>query len=377
MSDAALDRFRLFLSRRATALGVSANTERELLVHEMGATINRHRLTGRDEGMNAFNTSQLAGLVVAQQAWSREQPFVTGLMLSALIDGEVDIFDAAKDEGLLPPVWTWVAWAQDYHGDESDLRQRIHGIAAIRERCGAVCLAVRTCPAAIGVHLLGEFCQPVLAKVYHRLLAMALTGPSAGAIATHELKRLTQHLEVLFAADTDATLAALVRASDVDHPEVLTAAYQDAAGDLTCTAIAGRHLERGRPGEALELVRNLRFLSSAYDQAVVVAALAAIETGKTEMAEFYCRAIADENVRLKITTRLAQSTGDTATELDSLTTLYQRQPHDAQVFVQLINTLLRIGQTALAQALCAEAQERFFGDVLVERLVRSVLTRPG
>ena len=86
MSDEALERFRGFLARRHGA----GSHERDVLLHEMGATINRHRLTGQDEGLHSLNTIQLANLVVGQPNWSRDQAFVTGLMLSSLIDGEFD-----------------------------------------------------------------------------------------------------------------------------------------------------------------------------------------------------------------------------------------------------------------------------------------------
>lgn len=371
MSDDALNRFRDFLASR----GITGAADRDLLLHEMGATINRHRLTGREEGMHAFNTTQLCELVLGQRAWSREQPFVTGLMLSALIDGDYDIFDAAKAEGLLPAAWAWVAWAVDFAGDESELRRLLGGIQAVRERCGAVCLAVRKNPDAIGALLLGDFCNDLMAKVYHRLLRVALSGSKASLVADHELVRLAGRLEVLFAEDTDATLATLVKASSLDHPELPLAAFKDAAGELALTAVAQRHLENGRPQDALALVRDLRFLSPAYDQAILIAALAALECKKFEMADFYSRNITNEDMRLKVVTRIAQATSDTNTELDALTRLYERNPQDAQIFVMLISLLMRIGQSALVSALCADAQERFHDDPLVNRLIRPILAK--
>lgn len=369
MNDQALERFRAFLSRRGSAVA-----DREILLHEMGATLNRHRLTGRDEGIHAFNTNQLCGLVIGQVKWSRDQPYVTGLMLSALIDGEHDIFAMAKNEGLLPVSWTWVSWAEGFSGDEADLRQRLQGIAQIRERCGAVSLATRANPKAIGVQLLGDFRSVSLATVYHQLLRAALTSAQAPTIAVSELACLAEHLEVLFAADTDATLASLVRASTLDHPDIMTRPFKEAAGDLTRAALAQRHLERGRAQEALSLVKDTRFLSPAYDQVILIAALAALECGKFESAEFYCRSIPDDDMRLKIVTRIAQATGDVSAEVDALSRLYERNPQDVQVFVMLINLLMRIGQTALAQALCAEAQERFLDDPIVDRFIRPILT---
>jgi tetratricopeptide (TPR) repeat protein len=373
MTDDALDRFRSFLASRNAGHGV-----RDVLLHEMGATINRHRLTGREEGMQSFNTTQLCELVVSQRTWTREQAFVTGLMLSALIDGESDIFDAAMAEGIVPPAWTWVSWARGFTGNEADLRRRLKAIAAVRERSGAVCLAVRTAPNAIGSALLSDFCLPTFATVYHHLLRVGLTTSNSTAIADSELPRLAQQLEVLFAEDTDLTLATLVRASSYDHPDVITAPFKDAAGDLTRTAIAQRHLEKGRPSEALALVQNLRLLSPAYDQAILIAALAALECGKRDKAEFFARNISDDDTRLKIVTRIAQASGDQAGELDALTRLYERNPTDTDVFIMLTNALLRLGQSALAYALASEAQERFGDDPLVARVIKPILQRgPG
>jgi hypothetical protein len=371
MSDEALERFRGFLARRHGA----GSHERDVLLHEMGATINRHRLTGQDEGLHSLNTIQLANLVVGQPNWSRDQAFVTGLMLSSLIDGEFDIFDAALAEELIPKAWTWISWAHGFTGTEAELRRHLGGISAIRERCGAACLAIRTSPQAIGVNLLQDFCNTTMAKVYHRLLCVGLAGSQSADLAASELVRLAERLEVLFVEDTDATLSTLVTASTLDHPEILAAPFQDAAGDLTRTAIAQRHLERGRPQEALALVRDLRFLSSAYDRAILIAALAALECKKFEMVDFYSRNIADEDTRLKVVTRLAQATGDNGTELDALSRLYERNPLDAQVFLMLINLLSRIGQSALVHALCSEAQERFPDDQMVQRLIRPILAK--
>jgi len=371
MTDAALERFRQFLSRHGVAI---AAVERDVLMHEMGATINRHRLTGRDEGIQAFNTSQLAGLVIGQTAWTRDQPFVTGLILSSLIDGDLVIYDVAMAEGLLPESWTWIKWAYGFTGDETELLNKLSDIAAVRERCGAVCLAIRNNAKAIGSRLLGEFCKAPLAKVYHHLLRTALSGPAAATLAAGELARLPDQLEVLFASDTDMTLAALVKASTLDHPETAVIPFKDAADEMTRIAIAQRHLERGRAAEALAAIKDLRVLSVTYDQAILIAALAALECHKFEMAEFYSRNIADVDTRLKIVSRIAQANGDPAAEMDALISLYERNPHDAQVFTILINALLRIGQTAMARALCAEAQERYIDDPVVEQTLRLVLS---
>jgi hypothetical protein len=372
MSDAALDLFRASLFRH----GQVGDLQQEVLRHEMNATLNRQRLTGQQEGMFSFNTSQLCWLVKANPTWPRDHFMVVGLFLSALIDEEQDIFFEAMDQGILPPTWTWVSWAKGFQGNADELLQQIATISDMRARCGAVSLATYTAPKAIGPQLLRDFCHPPLAKVYHRLLTRALSQPSqpnGHAVAESELKRLATHLEVLFACDTDAILAKLVQASDVDYPEKLTAPFKDAAGEWTLTAIASRHLERGRAAQALAMIKDLRLLSPAYDQAVIVAALAALECGQSEQAEFYARNIDSEETRLKIVTRIAQATGDVAVEMDALSRLYEIQPQDPQIFVQLINALIRTNHLDLIAALCADAQERFIGNQQVDTLIQRFL----
>lgn len=371
MSDTALDLFRASIFRD----GQVADLQQEVLRHEMNATLNRHRLTGQQEGMLSFNTSQLCWLVKMNPTWPRDHFLVIGLFLSALFDEEHELFYSAMDQGILPTAWTWVSWAKGFQGNADELLQKIATIPDIRARCGAASLATHTSPKAIGPQLLCDFCHPPLAKVYHRLLTRALTQPNCHIVAASELKRLATQLEVLFVCDTDAILAKLVQASDVDHPETLIAPFKDAAGELTLTAIASRHLERGRAAQALALIKDLRLLSPAYDQAVIVAALAALECGEHEKAEFYARNIDSEEVRLKITTRISQVTGNVAVEIDALSRLYEIHPQDPQIFVQLINALVRTDHLDLIAALCADAQERFMGNQQVDTLIQRFLTK--
>ena len=369
MSDVPFEQFRSMLAQRNQV----GELRHEVLRHEMSATINRHRLTGQQEGLLSFNTSQLCWLTSLNPDWTRGHFLVLGLFLSSLIDDEYDIFEEALKKGVFPDSWTWISWANGFQGNEEELIRQLSTIVDSRERCGAVCLATRTCPQAIGSHILGQFCDPSLAKVYHRLLMRALNQPNCHKIAANELKRLANHLEVLFSCDTDSVLSVLVQASDLDHPEVEIRPFKDAAGDLTRTAIARRHLERGRAAQALEMMKDLRFLSPAYDQAIVIAALAALESGKHDLAEFYSRNINDDELRLKILTRLAQATGDAVAEIDALSQLYERPQPDAQVFVQLIKALMRTERNDLIIKLCAEAQERFSGDQVIDSLVKRFL----
>jgi hypothetical protein len=371
MNDTAFDLFRANLLSHESV----GDLQQEVLRHEMNATLNRHRLTGQQEGILSFNTDQLCWLIKTNPLWPRDHFLVAGLFLSALFDDEHEIFLSALEKGILPPSWTWVSWANGFQGNADELLQLIATIPDVRARCGAASLATHTSPKAIGQQLLCDFCHPPLAKVYHRLLTRALSQPNCHVVAASELKRLATQLEVLFVCDTDATLARLVQASNLDHPENLTAPFKDAAGEWTLTAIASRHLERGRSDQALALIKNLRLLSPAYDQAVIVAALAALECGLFEQAEFYARNIDSEEVRLKITTRISQVTGNVAVEIDALSRLYEIHPQDPQIFVQLINALVRTDHLDLIAALCADAQERFMGNQQVDTLIQRFLTK--
>jgi hypothetical protein len=125
----------------------------------------------------------------------------------------------------------------------------------------------------------------------------------------------------------------------------------------------------------LALIKDLRFLSPAYEQAIVVAALAALECKEFERAEFYARNIENDDIRLKIVTRIAQATGDLATEIDALTRLYQGSQCEPAVFVQLVQALHRIQQTELIRALCLEAQERFSNDATVQGVVNHFMSK--
>jgi hypothetical protein len=342
----------------------------EALRHEMMATLNRNQLTHQDEGGFSFNITQLSWIVSGNPGWTYEHFLVRSLLLSALIEERLDIFRDAQDCGVIPASWTWVAWADGFAGDEAKLLAQLALIADPKQRCGVACLATRLRPQAIGARLLDEFRLTSLATVYHRLLGRALQTPQARSFAAHELEALGDRLEVLFSADTDSVIAALVTASDLAQPELAVAGLKDACGDFTATAIARRHLERGRARQALDLVKDLRFLSPAFDQAIVVAALAALECGDFALSQSYTSNVKDEQTRLRILTRLAQACGDAQTELTSLVTLATLNPKDAQVFVQLIALLDRTKHNDLARQVCFQAQERFVNDPLVDELIR-------
>jgi hypothetical protein len=342
----------------------------EALRHEMTATLNRNQLTNLEEGGFSFNTTQLCWIVSSGPTFTMEHQLFVSLLISALIEDRMEIFRDAQICGVVPVAWTWVAWADGFAGTQAELLTQLATVPDIKGRCGAACLATRRRPEAIGRLLLDEFRLASLAVVYHRLLERVLTTPHARDIAAYELDVLGERLEVLFAADTDVAISKLITASTLDHPELAVVRFGEACGDMTAIAIARRHLERGRPRAALDQVKDLRFLSPAFDQAIVVAALAALECGDFQIAQNYAGNIKDARTRLQIITRLAQVTGDSSAEMQALIALAHMNPRDGQVFTQLVLLLDKTKHADLARQVCFQAQERFVDDPLVEDLIK-------
>jgi tetratricopeptide (TPR) repeat protein len=361
--------FKNFLKNR----GHQHELDYEVLRHDLGATMNRHRLTGRQEGMNSLNTEQLSVIVSSNNGVDQRHPMTRYLLLSALLDDDQELIAQAQLQGIIPQEWSWMTWADGYVGDSAKLYRLITEIPEMRERCGAVILATKKNANAISESLLNLFFTIPTAKTYMTLLARALTGSQRTYFANLGLRQLIDCLEILFSGDTDKFLAALIDASDLENPENALRPFHDAAGEWSLVACARRHLECGRPQQALHMVKDLRFLSPAYDQAVTVAALAALECRQYDMSELYCRSIEDVDLRLKIITRLAQANGDIAIEVDALTQLFERFPNDGQIFIQLTRALSQIGQTALVTGLCYEAQERYADDETIQQLIRQYL----
>jgi len=369
MKNVDLKSFKNFLNKRYAA----GNLTHEVLQHDLGATIHRNRLTGQKEGLTSLNTEQLSAVVGHNGGIDQNHDLTHYLLLSAMIDGDMELFEAASQTEVFPEQWSWLSWAKDYTGDADQLTRKLMDLGHVRERCAAVILATRNNPDAINEQTLNLFLRINTATTYVKILQRALRGTQKGKMAALGFQVLNQYKEILFSTDTDRMLAALVDASDIDDPQKILAPFQDAAGEWTQVACARRHLERGRPQRALDGVKDLRFLSTAYDQAITVAALAALELKQYEMVELYCRTIKDSDLRLKIVTRLAQDRQDIAMEVDALTQLFERHPHDSQIFVQLIHALGRIGQSELIKGLCYVAQERYVDDEMAQMMIKKYL----
>jgi tetratricopeptide (TPR) repeat protein len=361
--------FKHFLNKRYAA----GNLTHEILQHDLGASIHRNRLTGLQEGLSSLNTEQLSVVVGHNKGIDQHHDLTHFLLLSAMVDGDMELFEKAEKFEVFPEEWSWLSWAKDYRGDAHELIKNVLALDYVRQRCAAVILATRDNPDAITEPLLNIFLNVNTATTYVKLVQRGLKGINKEKIVAIGFEVFNRYKEILFTTDTDRMLATLVDASDLDDPQQVLAPFQDAAGEWTQVACARRHLERGRPQRALDLVKELRFLSTAYDQAITVAALAALESKQYEMAELYCRTIEDIDLRLKIVTRLAQSRQDIALEVESLTQLFERNPNDGQIFVQLIHALNRVGQSALIKALCYQAQERYPDDSMAHMLIKKSL----
>ena len=358
--------FDTFLTR-FNALGTLRD---ESLRQDLSSTLNRNRMTGEGIALLVCSTRQLAWMISVNPTWPPEHPVRVALLLQALIEEHYDVLQQAKTCALIPPHWQWLAWADGFNGSQAELLSHLQGIPGILERCAAVSLATRGNSGAIGNDLLAGFRLNATAATYHTLLCRALAGSQAANIAHIQLTALRDTLEVLFVTDTDATIARLVLASDLDHPEEIIAPVAGATGDFTRTAIARRHCERGRYAEALATIKDLRFLSAAFDQAIVIAALSALEIGELPLASVYAGQIPEPVVRLKIQTRIAQAQKDPPAEVAALVDLYQLCPRDVEVFIQLVDVLDRIKQPALANQVCLQAQERFVDHPTVTAIVQ-------
>ena len=365
MSTTDLPRFNTFL------LGLMREDDprAEILRHEMGATLNRNRMTGLQEGIHSFNTDQLCWLVPANPQWDAGHFLVQGLILSSSIDERWDIVEKAEECGLIPDSWTWWSRARAYDGDTAGLMELISAQSEWRQRCGVASLATRTRPELITGRLLLDFTRPDLAQIYHMLLTRGLKGPQARDLARVALQQCWNCPELLFVGDVDRMLAELVRIGQPEDPDAALSVFKDAIGDLTKGAIAELDLERGRPHDALRRLHGLRQLSVAYPRSVLVAVLSALESRNLDIVHRHLQHIPDAKTRLKIRTRLAQVEGDAAAELAALTELYETDPGDGPVFVQLINALDRLGQDEISRHLCFTNQERFLDDPLVNRVI--------
>jgi hypothetical protein len=349
----------------------------DVLRHEMGASLNRSRLTRTDEGISAFNTEQLIWAVLGMgDQTAPGHPLVVGLLLSALIDGRADIWDAGERAGLVPAAWTWVAQADAFTGTDADLARLLGTAGELRQRAGAACLVANRRPAAIGPATVALFRHTAFATAYHRLLSAALSGPDAAAVADQELPLLADTLELLFASDVDLTLSRLVRAGSIDPAPVLD---RLAGGwdDLTRTAWAERLLSANQPGPALRQIADVRLLSQAWPQAILVAALAHLEAGDLAKAASCAGQIEDEDRRLMVLVRIAQARGDAQVELEHLVTLHERRPADPGVFLQLITLLDRFGRTDVVHGLCLAGQDTFGDHPEVGPILRRILARPA
>ena len=341
----------------------------EILRHEMGATLNRNRMTGLQEGIHSFNTDQLCWLLPSNPTWGPDHWMVQSLVLSAVIDDREDIVKAAEDCGLVPPAWTWWPLARHFDGTKFELHALYHTQTEWRLRCALVCLATRAHVELIDAQLLGWFARPDLAKVHHQLLSRGIRGPQGRELAQSALQQLASCPELLFVADVDPTLADLIRVAQPHDPDAVLAPFREAIGDFTKGAIAELELERNDPFAALRRLNGLRQLSVAYPRSVLVAVLAALEAKQFDLVRRHVIHIENPIDRLKISTRLAQADGDASAELAALTELYELVPSDPATFSQLIAALERLGQDDIARHLCFTNQERFLDEPAVMKLI--------
>jgi hypothetical protein len=348
----------------------------DVLRHEMAAVMNRKRLTGQDEGLSAFNTDQLIWMAAGLPDDAPQVPqFVSAIAISGLIEGRPRFYDEAKASGYA--TWGWAVAVDGFTGSCDDLLAAIDRLCLIRERSGAVCLALRTAPAAAGSALLAAFRKADTGMVYHRILDQALAGraPDLPALAAGELAALASAPEVLFASDVDMRLATLVRASGRTDLDALLAPFGESADDLTRIAWARNYMDAGRPEDAARVVKDVRLLSPAWPEASIIAAAANLELGRFDRAAAIAPHIEDEPKRLMVQVRVAQASRDVAAEAEALARLHEIMPGDPDAALQLLGALHRLGQAEQARLLAAEMQERYLDRPEILAIARRFLVR--
>jgi hypothetical protein len=343
----------------------------EIARHEMSATVHRYMTTRADCGVSSMNTLQLAWCVVGSGCSPGfiDHPFFTGLLTSALLDGDPSVFEQAVACEVVPASMAWAAWARDFSGDEMAFIQRLGTLRQLRELAGAVTLATTACPELVGPRILEMLCKPALALVFLRVLEIGLGGPRASEVAQSALELLAKEPEVLFAGRVDRILAMIVPHVPNPRLDELFRPLLPAIGEGTTVAVAENHLRAGRAADALPLVKDTRFLSPWLAKAALIACLASLELGQFEQARHFASHIEDELTRTRIGVRLAQATGDALAESTLLITLHDRDPADADTFVQLLQVLGRLGRQESIRKLCEARRELFARDPMVQRMM--------
>ena len=369
---AAHTEFRKFLQARIESL---EPFQREVMRHEMSAASNRQKIAGSHQGVHSFDTNRWMWLVAADSApLTPKFGNLQILIVSALQDGDIELFHQAKQAGLIHGAWKWANWADGFKGSASELLEKLDSISEVRQVAGAACLACISNPNAVSTELLDRYSNVrVWSLVFHRLLSLGLQSENAATIARYALDLFTKQTDMLFITDVDSLLARLIRADNSDALLTRIKPFERAIGEDSRLALSEYHLGRGQHAEAAKMVADIRLLSPALPRAALISALAALEQGDPRKAKTFIPFIEDPATALKIQTRIAQLEKNHAAELAALTDLHQLCPDDGETFMQLLTVLKRIGQHELATQLCLKNQELFLDEPEVMAMIHSII----
>lgn len=344
---------------------------REILRHEMSATMHRFQTTKTDTGVSSLNTAQLAWCVcgATDKDTLVEHPVFAAFLTSALFDGHPEVIKKADDLGLIPKTLPWVEWAIKFKGTSKDLLDKLAGSNLVRNTAGAAALAAHHCPDAVSGEMLKLFANKSMTKAFNQLALTGLTGANRHEVAETALTIYASNPEILFSGSVDSLLAQMISHSRPTEVDNLIRPFDGAIGERTRAAVAESKLRAGQPKHALELVKDQRLLSPAFGQSALIASLACLELNDIVQAERYAAHVEDQVTKMKIQTRIAQSRGDYAQELELLVDLHENDQSDPDTFMQLLTSLDRMGQHQMSRELCLARQELFLDNDLIKQQI--------
>ncbi len=162
---------------------------------------------------------------------------------------------------------------------------------------------------------------------------------------------LQRHPAALASVETDDLLTALV-SSSAEHPQTTLAPFAGWYADRTVLAAAEWHLEHGESRAAIDLCRTLRPYGPCFEQAHLVAGLAACELGDANQAHDIWRSMPVGVRADALYLRLAALRPALADDAD-IELLARRIPVDRpQTFFSAIKLLIERGSLTLARDIC-------------------------
>jgi hypothetical protein len=169
---------------------------------------------------------------------------------------------------------------------------------------------------------------------------------------------LQRHPAVLASVETDELLSTLVSVS-AEHPQTTLAPFAGWYADRTVMAAAEWHLEHGEANAAIDLCRSLRPYGPCFEQAHLVAGLAACELGDVNRAQDIWRSmeagVRADALHLRLASLRPALLSDEDVEL-----LVRRIPADRpQSFFAAIKLLIERGSLATARAIGAQRGSEF------------------